>query len=65
MHRTAEKMKRVIIVNYATEAEHWKPSFLFKVEAKLEKSACYFMYGKALSSFLLNKNHTSQSFCTL
>lgn len=64
MYSKAEKMKRVIIVNYATEVEHWKPSLLFKVEAKLEKPAYYLMYSKALSNFLLNKNHMSQSFCT-
>lgn len=57
---TAEKMKRVLIVNYTTEFEHWKPSLLFQVEAKLEKPACY--NSKTLPNFLLNKSHASQSF---
>lgn len=33
----AEKMKRVLIINYTTEFEHWKPSLVSRVEAKLEK----------------------------
>lgn len=63
VYSTAEKIKRDITGDYATKIEHWKPSLLFKVETKLEKPSCYFMY-KALSNFLLNKTHTSQSFCT-
>lgn len=59
---TAEKMRRVLIVNYTTEFEHGKPSLLFQVEAKLQKPECYIRYSKTLPNFLLNKSHANQSF---
>lgn len=59
---TAEKMKTVLTVNYTTDFEHWKPSLLFQVEAKLENPVHYTRYSKTLPNFLSNISHANQSF---